>query len=107
MKRVRTDEYGWARLCQVIGNYFKGNLSLGIETLDNLPAAEDCDNGMYIIENWEEEIAKRICELAYGDNTDLEEYNEIEKAIYYLKCVAENEYNSDYFRICYKTLEKI
>lgn len=54
-----------------------------------------------------EEIAKRICELAYGNNTDLERYNEIEKAIYYLKCVAENEYNSDYFRTCYKTLEKI
>lgn len=26
------DEYGMARFCQVVGNFFGGNLSLGIET---------------------------------------------------------------------------
>ena len=55
LKGYRTpesDNYGWARLCQVIGNWFGGDCSIGIDTLDNL----DCnngDNGMYIIENWE------------------------------------------------------
>ena len=47
-----TDCYGWARLCQVIGNFFGGSLSIGIDKLEKL----DCnnyDNGMYIIENWE------------------------------------------------------
>lgn len=45
------DDYGWARLCQVIGNFFGGSLSIGINTIDNL----DCnngDNGTYIIDGW-------------------------------------------------------
>ena len=46
-----TDCYGWARLCQVIGNFFGGSTSIGIDTVDKL----DCnnyDNGVYIIEGW-------------------------------------------------------
>ncbi len=45
------DGCGWARLCQVVGNYFGGDTSLGIDTLDAL----DCDNrnnGVYCIEKW-------------------------------------------------------
>ena len=44
------DCYGWARLCQVIGNFFGGGNSVGIDVVENL----DCnnfDNGVYIIEN--------------------------------------------------------
>ena len=46
------DCYGWARLCQVIGNFFGGSLSVGI---DNVNFNENLwsDNGIYIIENWE------------------------------------------------------
>ena len=46
------DNYGWARMCQVISNFFGGDLSVGIDTLDCL----DCnnwDNGVYIIKDWE------------------------------------------------------
>ena len=46
------DSYGWARLCQVIGNYFGGTMSIGIDTCNNL----DCnnwDNGVYIIDGWD------------------------------------------------------
>jgi hypothetical protein len=46
------DDYGWARLCQVIANFFGGDTSIGINTISNL----DCnngDNGTYFIENWE------------------------------------------------------
>lgn len=46
------DCYGWARLCQVIGNFLGGTTSLGIDVLERL----DCnngDNGVYIIEDWE------------------------------------------------------
>lgn len=45
------DNYGWARLCQVIGNFFGGSLSVGIDIVSNL----DCggDNGTYIIKGWE------------------------------------------------------
>ena len=46
------DNYGWARLCQVIGNYFGGTTSIGIDTCNHL----DCNNwnnGVYLIHNWE------------------------------------------------------
>lgn len=45
------DSYGWARLCQVIGNFLGGTLSLGIDkfTQDD---GKWVDNGVYIIENW-------------------------------------------------------
>lgn len=45
------DCYGWARLCQVIGNYFGGTLSLGIDVVDQLDC-DNYDNGTYIIEGW-------------------------------------------------------
>lgn len=46
------DCYGWARLCQVIANFFGGTNSIGIDTLDHLDC-DNGDNGMYIIKNWE------------------------------------------------------
>lgn len=54
LKRYRSpsnDNYGWARLCQVIANYFGGETSVGIDNCCHL----DCDNGnngVYIIEDW-------------------------------------------------------
>lgn len=55
LKGYRTPEsdcYGWARLCQVIGNFFGGEYSLGIDTYDRLDT-NNGDNGVYIIEDWE------------------------------------------------------
>ena len=46
------DCYGWARLCQVIGNFFGGGLSVGIDTVNRLDC-DNWDNGVYIIEGWE------------------------------------------------------
>ena len=43
------DSYGWARLCQVIGNYFTGTNSIGISKY--YPFTED--NGTYFIEDWQ------------------------------------------------------
>ena len=45
------DCYGWARLCQVICNFFGGELSIGIDKYDKLDK-DNGDNGVYIIENW-------------------------------------------------------
>ena len=62
------DNYGWARLCQVIGNYFGGGLSIGIGPCCTL----DCnnyDNGTYIIEDWE--IVGRV----YFEGREQNEYN--------------------------------
>ena len=53
-----TDSYGWARLCQVIGNFFGGGLSIGINNFGK-DAGEWQDNGTYIIEGWE--IVGREC----------------------------------------------
>jgi len=47
-----TDCYGWARLCQVIGNFFGDGLSVGIDRYDRLDT-DNGDNGVYIIENWQ------------------------------------------------------
>lgn len=47
-----TDGYGFARLCQVIGNYFGGMLSIGVALYNNLDT-NNGDNGVYIIKNWE------------------------------------------------------
>lgn len=49
------DGYGWARLCQVVANYFQPyGLSVGVElyTTDDDMLGMAYDNGIYIIENW-------------------------------------------------------
>lgn len=46
------DCYGWARLCQVIGNFFGGDTSIGIDLYDRLDT-DNWDNGVYIIKGWE------------------------------------------------------
>lgn len=51
LKRYRKpdeDEYGYARLCQVIANYFTDGLSIGIEKCRQL----DCSNNIYICKGW-------------------------------------------------------
>ena len=63
-----TDCYGWARLCQVIGNFFGGETSVGIDTCDNLPCY-NWDNGTYFIEDW------NIVGREYFDGTEQSNYN--------------------------------
>jgi len=46
------DGYGWARLAQIVSNYFGGGLSIGIDQYEKLNT-DNYDNGVYIIENWE------------------------------------------------------
>lgn len=46
-----TDCYGWARLCQVIGNFFGGDTSIGIDRCCTLDC-DNYDNGVYIIKGW-------------------------------------------------------
>lgn len=46
------DSYGWARLCQVIGNFFGGEYSVGIDRYDRLDT-DNGDNGVYIIKDWQ------------------------------------------------------
>ena len=47
------DNYGWARLTQVIANFMGGDgLSVGVDTVEHLDC-DNGDNGTYIIEGWE------------------------------------------------------
>ena len=47
-----SDNYGWARLCQVITNYIGGGLSVGIDVVKHLDC-DNYDNGVYLIQGWE------------------------------------------------------
>ena len=44
------DSYGRARLCQIIGNFFGGTLSLGVDDVRFLDC-DNYDNGMYILDD--------------------------------------------------------
>ena len=48
------DSYGLARFCQVVGNFFGGGLSVGIETdvEETEEYAEWIDNGIYVVKGW-------------------------------------------------------
>lgn len=45
-----SDCYGWARIAQVVGNFFGGSLSVGIDKYRNL--GDQGDNGVYVIDGW-------------------------------------------------------
>jgi len=47
-----TDSYGWARFCQVVGNFFGGDTSIGLDICARLDC-DNWDNGVYIIKGWE------------------------------------------------------
>jgi len=64
------DCYGWARLSQVIGNFFGGALSVGVDTYEDICEAGD-DNGVYVIEGWK--IVDRI--YPYDGFTEQADYD--------------------------------
>ena len=47
-----SDSYGFARLTQVIANFFGGGLSIGVDTCKHLDC-DNYDNGVYLIKEWE------------------------------------------------------
>ena len=53
------DPYGWARLCQVIANYFGADgLSVGISRYTTDERMDPGDNGIYVIDGWQ--IVERV-----------------------------------------------
>lgn len=74
LKKYRTpetDNYGWARLCQVIGNFFGGSTSIGIDVVNKLEY-DNWDNGTYLIENW------MIKDRAFFKGSEQTEYDLVE-----------------------------
>lgn len=63
-----SDDYGWARLCQTIGNFFGGSTSLGIDKYELLDT-NNYDNGVYIIKNW------KIVDRLFHNRAEQQEYN--------------------------------
>lgn len=52
------DDYGWARLCQVAGNFLGGSLSVGIGAYTTDEQMDPGDNGIYVIDGWK--IVERL-----------------------------------------------
>nr|WP_075576241.1 hypothetical protein [Olsenella timonensis] len=49
-----SDEYGWARLCQVVANFMGASgLSVGISRYTTDKAMDPGDNGIFVIRGWE------------------------------------------------------
>lgn len=68
LKGFRTPDdstYGWARLCQVVGNYFGGGLSLGVGPCDEL-YEDNGNNGTYVISGWD--VVERRYHEPYTDD---------------------------------------
>lgn len=68
--RSLTDDpsYGFARLTQVITNWFGGGLSCGVNVLSKLDC-DNYDNGMYIVDGWQ------IVGREYHDGSEQQEYD--------------------------------
>ena len=66
------DNYGWARLVQVIANFMGADgLSVGVDKCSNLDC-DNGDNGVYLIEGWE--IVGHAYIRPYDDGYDTEEF---------------------------------
>ena len=91
-----SDEYGWARLCQVIANLFGGSLSVGIDRYEVLDR-NNGDNGVYVIKDWR--IVKRIF---FKDREEQNDYDfrwvltEINKSMPAKERLKESELNKAY-----------
>ena len=85
------DSYGWARFCQVVGNFFGGSNSVGIDTVRRLDC-DNWDNGVYIIKGWE------IVDRKYFEGEEQQEYDLQEMLIEIDKAMPEKEQLGDYLK---------
>jgi len=70
-KHLRDDDYGLARLTQIICNYFGGSLSVGVGNIDRLDT--NGDHGVYEISNWEI-VGRRNNDPSYEETDPSGEY---------------------------------
>lgn len=89
MKGYSNDDF--ARICQVVGNFFGGSLSLYIDSLWNLDR-DNGDNGVYIIENW------KIVDRIYFDGIEQNEYERTEMLLAIDEKMPEDEQIGDYIK---------
>ena len=74
LRGFRFDDYGVARFCQVVGNWFGGDLSIGCQSVKGLSNfdLDPGDNGVYIVSDWR--IADRYGAPSFEQN----DYNRID-----------------------------
>ena len=95
-----SDSYGWARLCQVLGNFFGGANSVGICTYTTDRQMDPGDNGIYVIDGWE--IVERLTTdygsdfstsrmVAYPESQEQSEYDFAEMLKAFDECMPETE----------------
>ena len=55
LRGFRFDDYGVARFCQVVGNWFGGELSIGVQSTRGRinRDLDPGDNGVYIVKDWQ------------------------------------------------------
>ena len=92
------DNYGWARLCQVIGNYFGGDVSIGIDKCHNLDC-DNGDNGTYIIKDWQ------IVDRKYFSGLEQQNYDLIDMLVDIDNAQPESERLG--FDLMYKAVTKV
>ena len=85
-KKIRDDDYGLARLVQIICNYFGGTLSVGVGNIDRLDT--DGDHGVYEISNWEI-VGRRNHDTSYEDTDTSGEY---QAGVYNVVAEANDEF---------------
>lgn len=86
-----SDNYGWARLCQVIGNFFGGSTSVGIDTVNKLDC-DNYDNGVYIIDGW------KIVDRKYNHYGEQMNYELEEMLMEIDECMPEKEQIGEYLK---------
>ncbi len=84
LKQHRPDDYGIARLAQVIGNFFGGTTSVGVGKYSNLDC-DNCDNGVYVVKDW------KIVDRIFHDKDEQDEY----KLLKMLKGIDEKQPESE------------
>ena len=61
-----TEDYGIARLVQIIGNFFGGTLSVGIGTIERMDT-DNGDNGVYVIDKYFNIVERKF--MRYPEQT--------------------------------------
>lgn len=81
---VRTDDtYGPARLCQIIGNWFGGTLSIGVGSIDDMDC-DNGDNGLYVVDEAFNIVARKHTNEAPNkkfDAREQESYDNIKEQV--------------------------
>ena len=81
-----SDSYGWARLCQVLGNFFGGTNCVGIAPYTTDRKMDPGDNGIYVIDGWR--ITERL-------TTDYSDGFESARIVSFPESLEQREYDFD------------